>query len=112
MQNPSEINVVAHTGDAGDDLIVPELAQYLATQGLQAAAEQAMWAIFHRSPNPSVSELMNQVDDQSSSRGYGSRFKSSIRLLSRMIPLGSRGPVETAQRLFYYHLRQWADGSV
>ena len=42
-------------------LIVPELAQYLATPGLQTATEQALWAIFHRSPNPSVSELMNQV---------------------------------------------------
>ena len=50
-----------HAGDAGDELIVPELAQYLATPGLQSATEQALWAIFHRSPNPSVSELMNQV---------------------------------------------------
>ncbi len=48
-------------GDAGDKLIVPELAQYLAMPGLQVATEQALWAIFHRSPNPSVSELMNQA---------------------------------------------------
>ena len=48
-------------GDAGDQLIVPELAQYLATPSLQTATEQALWAIFHRNPNPSVSELMNQA---------------------------------------------------
>ena len=50
-----------HAGDAGDDLIVPELAQYLATPGLHSATEQALWAVFHRSPNPSVQELMNQA---------------------------------------------------
>ena len=52
---------MTYSGDAGDQSIVPELAQYLASPGLQAATEQAMWAIFHRNPNPAVSELMNQV---------------------------------------------------
>ena len=40
---------------------MPELAQYLASPGLQSTTEQAMWAIFHRSKNPAVAELMNQV---------------------------------------------------
>ena len=51
----------AFAGDAGDSSIVPDMALFLKEPALQTSVEAALWAIFHRSSNPSVNELMNQV---------------------------------------------------
>lgn len=40
---------------------MPDLAVFLRDPALQTPVEAALWAIFHRSSNPSVTELMNQV---------------------------------------------------
>ena len=40
---------------------MPDMAVYLRDSALQTSVEAALWAIFHRSSNPSVTELMNQV---------------------------------------------------
>ena len=42
---------------------MPDMAVHLRDSELQSAVEAALWAIFHRSSNPSVTELMNQVID-------------------------------------------------
>lgn len=47
-------------GEAGDSSLVPELVPYLRVRQLQQAATAAMVAIFHRSRNPRVNELMGQ----------------------------------------------------
>jgi hypothetical protein len=49
------------TGEVGDESCLPELATCLHDQELNKAACDAMWAVFHRNPNPAVNRLMEQV---------------------------------------------------
>lgn len=55
------LDVIASVGDTGDASIVPDMAMYLKDPSMQDPVETALWAIFHRHANPSVTEFMNQV---------------------------------------------------
>ncbi|WIA42700.1 hypothetical protein OEZ86_008651 [Tetradesmus obliquus] len=47
-------------GEVGDESCLPELASCLHDQELNKAGCDAMWAVFHRHPNPAVNKLMEQ----------------------------------------------------
>ena len=51
-------NPAALPGDAGDESVIPELAQCLYDEALQEAAAPALYSLFVRSRNPEINELM------------------------------------------------------
>lgn len=42
------LGAASHAGEAGDDIVLPDLAAHLGDKELQEAAQDAMWAIFTR----------------------------------------------------------------
>ncbi|KAF6262650.1 hypothetical protein COO60DRAFT_1699203 [Scenedesmus sp. NREL 46B-D3] len=59
--NPADRRAaVSALGEVGDASCLPELASCLHERDLNTAACDAMWAVFHRHPNPAVNRLMDQ----------------------------------------------------
>ncbi len=68
----------------GDEAIIPDLAAQLHSPQLQGPATDALWAVFQRSRNPAVNELIAQGSECMGSSGKYERalglFEEAIRL--------------------------------
>jgi tetratricopeptide (TPR) repeat protein len=53
-----KLAAVAALGEVGDAAVLPDLARALRDPELQPAAQEAMWAVFGRSADPRVTEMM------------------------------------------------------
>jgi tetratricopeptide (TPR) repeat protein len=51
---------LAALAETGDAAVLPDLARALRDPELQPAAQDAMWAVFGRSPDPRVAEMMEE----------------------------------------------------
>lgn len=54
------LSALAALAEAGDAAVLPDLARALRDPELQPAAQDAMWAVFGRSPDPRVAEMMEE----------------------------------------------------
>lgn len=79
-------------GEVGDESCIPGLAACLHESALCEAAEDALWAVFHRHPDPAVMQLMRQGDgllQGAGAVGAGARYASALELFeqaSRLAP--------------------------
>jgi tetratricopeptide (TPR) repeat protein len=60
QRSRERLAAVAALGEVGDAAVLPDLARALRDPELQPAAQEAMWAVFGRSADPRVAEMMEE----------------------------------------------------
>lgn len=86
-----QAKAVVALGEAGDAIVLADLAACLADAALQELVQDAMWAIFMRSKDPKVNELMVQgCNHMQSAMGFP-RALSTFEDIIKLAPMYAEG---------------------